>query len=725
MTNLNSLFNPKSIAVVGASNDTNKIRGRLLKLLLAGGFDGPVYPVNPSSDQVQGLKAYPSVAELPDPVDLALIAVAESQVMEVLEECAMRKVKAAAIYSAGSNDATRGERLQDHVAAFARRTGMRILGPNAEGFIDAEAGLMATFAPALEIFPPLARDSLRARGRVSIVSQSGAMAFALYSRAAHDHIPIRHVVSTGNESDVEMLEVVDYLVAQGASKAILLFVEGFRDPWRFAEVAARAADAGVVLVVAKVGQTSAGQRAAVSHTAHLTGADTAYEAAFRRYGAIRVQTPEQMLAIAAAISAGALPQGRRVGIVTTSGGAGGWAADICERAGLLVPELEPALQQQLGAIMPEYGSSRNPVDVTASVVEDGGATLMRILEIMDQAPGIDMNLVIVNLVSPKRLAAMEARLAPILASSSRPIVFHSPSHPAAAGMETLARIGGVQLSVDAFAYAMTALDEYRLFREQWLACRPPAPAPATAVRLALPATGGSLGQAQARELLTAYGVAMAPEALVTSTQEAGTVAAQVGWPVVLKVLSPDIPHKTEAGAVALNLVNAAEVERAYERIVANARAYAPQARIDGVQVQKMMPPGREMVIGTVNDPDFGPLVMLGFGGIYIEVLRDVVFGLAPLALNEAHAMIRRLKGRALLEGVRGEPPSDVDALAQLLVSVSNLAAVHAGRIAEIDLNPVLLYPSGKGVVAVDTLLVLKDAQAEAASVAQETARNVA
>lgn len=725
VNSLSPLFAPKHVAVVGASQDTNRIRGRLLKLLRTGGFAGAIYPVNPSSDSIQGLRAYPSVLALPEAVDLALIAVAASQVMDVLEQCAERGIKAAAIYSAGASDADHGDRLQDRVAAFARRTGMRILGPNAEGYIDTEAGIMATFSPTLECVPPPPPGSLPLRGRVSIVSQSGAVAFALYSRAHQAQIPVRHLVSTGNEADVEMLEVVDHLIAQRTSKAILLFLEGFRDPERFAPVAARAADAGVVLVVAKVGCSSAGQRAALSHTAHLTGADTAYDTVFRRYGVIRVDHPEQMLAVAAAVSAGALPPGKRVGIITTSGGAGGWAADICERAGLEVPELDPNLKRQLAEIVPDYGCAENPVDVTAHVVEDGGATLVRILEIVQQSSGLDMGLVIVSLVTPRRVADMEAQLAPILRASNRPIVFHSPGHPHPSGMDTLASIGGLHLSLEGFAYAMKALDDYRLFREKWLARPTAATAPGVGCPAlpagALPAHGGTLDAAQARKLLSAYGVPLPTEVLATSARRASEAAELMGWPVVLKIASSDIAHKTEAGGVALNLAGAAEVEAAYARILENAARLAPGAHIDGVQVQKMMPPGREMVVGVTNDPDFGPLVMLGFGGIYVEVLREVVFAAAPLALDDAKDMIGLLQGGAILYGVRGEAPSDVEALAQLLVAVSDLLVAHPGRIAEIDLNPVLLYPAGQGAVAVDALVVLAD-EAEPVTPVPEQAR---
>lgn len=709
---LDALFAPRSIAVVGASPDVRRIRGRLLKLLIEGGFDGPIHPVNPSRTEIQGLRAYPSVLDLPEPVDLALIAVAAEQVMDVLAECEQRGVRAAAVFSAGANGVPVGQRLQDQVAAFAQRTGIRVLGPNAEGFFDATTGLIATFSPTVETLPLRREDGTR--GGISIVSQSGAMAFALYSRAHAEHVPVRHLVSTGNESDVELLEVVDHLIARGGSRAILLFIEGLHHPERLAPVAARAADAGVPLIVAKVGRSTAGQRAAVSHTAHLTGADTAYDAAFRRHGVIRVDDPEQMLAVAAAASAGMWPQGRRVAIVTTSGGAGGWAADICEQAGLQVPAFDETFKRELARVVPDYGSTENPVDVTARVAEDGGSTLLAILARLGEASGIDIGLVIMSLVAPGRITSIEPELKALMAEARRPLLFHSPGAAAPDERAALARVGTAHVELRSFAFAMRALDDYRVFRERWLQRRDAAASP----RRSLPAVPRLAGQgpldiAATRALLDAWHVPMPPEALATQADEAVRAAEAMGWPVVLKIASPDIAHKTEAGGVALDLRDADAVRTAFERVMASVAEKAPHARIDGIQVQKMMPPGREMVVGTVNDPDFGPMVMLGLGGIYVEVLRDVVFALAPLDAAEARDMVDRLAARALLDGVRGQPPADVDALVGLLVAVSELAAAGAGEIAEMDLNPVLVYPAGQGAVAVDALIVPHPTAAQA------------
>lgn len=710
---LTCLFAPSSIAVVGASNDTSKIRGRLLKLLRDAGFKGPIYPVNPSQQEVQGLTAYASVVQLPQAVDLALIAVAADQVMAVLEACLQRGIGAAAIYSAGANGLPIGQRLQDQVAAFAKRSGMRILGPNCEGFFDAERQVVATFSPTLSHLPLHRASDWPLRQRISIVSQSGAMAFALYGKARAQQVPVQHLISTGNEADVELLEAVDYVIADGRSRAVLLFVEGFHRPERFAAVAARAADAGVVLIVAKIGRSNAGQRAAVSHTAHLTGADTAYDAVLRAHGAIRVDTPEEMLALAAAVSAGVKPQGQRIGIVTTSGGAGGWAADICEQAGLEVPAFDAQLCAQLAQIIPAYGAANNPVDVTASVVEDGGATLLHILQLLGANPHIDVGLIIVSLVSPERLTQMEAPLKTMYAQTQRPLVFHSPGVIAAEAMDVLARVGGVHLDLAVFAKTMLALSKHQQFmRQRQAQAALPSPTPERPAALSppnWPAENTPLSGAALRELLTSWHIALPPEALVHSPTEAVAAAAAIGFPVALKIVSPDIAHKTEAGGVALHLGGATAVEAAALHILAQVQRHAPQARIEGLQVQRMMPVGHEMVIGVVHDEDFGPLVMLGMGGIYIEVLRDVVFAPAPLTETQAQDMVAQLQCLPILQGARGQPAADIAALVQMLVQVSQLAAAHADRIQEIDLNPVLVYAAGLGAVAVDALLIPRPA----------------
>jgi len=703
MNSLRSLFVPAGIAVVGASEKINKIRGRLLKLLIDGGYQGKIYPVNPSSDVIQGLPAYPNVAALPQVPDLALVAVPAEQVMQVLEECAGVGIKAAAIFSAGAASDPVGARLQDKVAEFAQRTGMRVLGPNAEGFIDTIGGVIATFSPTMQMSPPVKAEGAR-QGYVSIVSQSGAMAFALYSRACANYLPIGHLVSTGNEADVECAEVIDYLIDEGSSKAILLFLEGFKNPARFVEVAQKAARAGIPIIVAKVGKSTAGQRATVSHTAHLAGSDMAYDAIFSRYGVIRVDDPEEMIALGSVVSAGAIPKGKRVAIITTSGGAGGWAADICEEAGLSVPELHSDFKAHLRGIIPDYGSAENPVDVTASVVEDGGVTLLAILKEVASIEGIDIALVIVSLVSPERLGQIETPLSTLLSASARPMLFHSPGTPHESASRILMQAGSAQLSLPAFARAMKKLADYSRYleRDQHALSEPKQTEIGSA---ATPYRADMLDDTDM--LMDAYGIPRPAEALVMSVSQAVAQAQRIGYPVALKVISDQVPHKTEAGALALSLATDSQVAHAFEQVIGNARKYAGDSSIDTVLVQKMMPPGRELMVGGIMDPDFGPMVMLGFGGIYVEILRDVTLAPAPLSLDDAHAMIDKLKGSSLLRGARGETACDLNALANLLVATSRLLKDAAQDIDELDFNPVIVYPEGQGVAVVDSLIVKK------------------
>jgi acetyltransferase len=579
-------------------------------------------------------------------------------------------------------------------------SGLRYMGPNTEGYFDLN-GVAATFAAVVEEALAQGRGGARPGRKVSIVSQSGGLGFCLLGRGLAENFDFRSVVTTGNEGDIECLDIVDHLLDEGGSGVILMFIEGLKTPGRFAAIAARAADQGVPIVVMKVGRSEAGQRAAVSHTAHLTGADTAYDAVFDRYGVIRVFDMEEMLATAAAFAR--FPRGRvrRAAVVSTSGGAGAWAADLLGMSGTDVPELSAALQAKLQQFIPDFGSPANPVDVTSQAVEAGGRPLVQVLEQLQHSDEIDAIVVNMGLHKPGRIDSLSDLLGPLYAGATKPILFHSHILPHAENMAALARLGGQGFaSFRGCAAALSALDRHAAFLEGWKQRAPETPA-RPAVMDHAPA--GVLNEADTAALLKAYGVAVPPSALTGSRADAAAEAAAMGFPVVLKIQSPDIAHKTEAGGVALN-VGAGEVEAAFDRILASAKAHAPDARIEGVLVQKMMPKGHEVVIGVTRDPDFGPLVMLGSGGIYLEVLKDVVFAPTPISVDEAKALIGRLKTAPILQGVRGQAPADIDALAELVSRVAELARAE-GNIDQLDLNPLFVYPAGEGVVAVDALIV--------------------
>jgi acetate---CoA ligase (ADP-forming) len=713
VTDLGKLFNPRSIAVIGASTDTRKIRGRVLANVIHAGFKGEIYPVNPSSVEIQGLKAYPSVSALPRGVDLAVIALSAGQVVEALEECAAAGVGSAIVFASGfaeGGDAAGQQRITD----LARRSGMRILGPNTVGFDNEDLGVAATFSP---ITTERLKDA-SARGdrnsAIDIVCQSGGLGFALASRAAAKGIHVRYTITTGNEADCETLEIVEHLLRQGGSRAILLFVEGFRNPERLERAASLAAQRAVPLLIAKMGRSAAGQRAAVSHTAHLTGSDVICDAVFERHGVIRVADPEEMMAMAAALTRLPFIAGNKIAIITTSGGTGGWAADILSAEGLSIPEPSAKLKTRLEELMPGFGSAANPVDVTASVVEDGGIGLAKVIGAVATSREYDAALVILSLVAPGRIATMRALLGPILESAAMPIIFHSPGIACRDNADELQQLKAVHLSLRDAAAALRGLVRYGGFQQRYKAFAPaqndkaagsPRPARNASSILGPP----HLGRDGIRSLLKNYVIATPPEATVNSVDQAVDAADRIGFPLAMKIESADIPHKSDAGCVVLGVQDRQACAAAYARIMENARTCNGAAQVDGVLLQKMMPPGIEMVLGMITDPDFGPMIMLGFGGIYVEILRDSVVAPCPISHGDAHRMIGSLKGGDILKGARGQKPADIAALVETMVGVSQLVIDSDGTIAEADFNPVIVYPEGEGVSVVDYLFVQKEA----------------
>jgi len=698
---LDSFFTPQSIAVVGAADDPSKMRGKLLKIALNSGHKGPIYPVHPKGGIIQGKQGYTSLTEIPGGVELVLIATPGATVPGVVREAVAAGAKAAVILSSGVDMAELADAIGD--------SGLRYMGPNCEGYVSLD-GAAATFAAVADTALSEERPALRPGRKVSIVSQSGGLGFALFGRGIKENLDFHAIVTTGNEGDLESLDFVDHLLDEGESGVIVMFIEGLKTPARFAEVAGKAADKGVPIVIMKVGRSEAGQRAAVSHTAHLTGADTAYDAMFERYGVIRVFDQEQMLSVAAALARFPHVPVKKVGVISTSGGAGAWAADLCGTAGLDVPVLSAPLQKDLSEWIPDFGSTANPVDVTANAVESGGGPLVSVLERLQQSEEVDAFIVNIGLHSPGRIQKLGERLGPVFANATKPILFTSHILPSDENMAALASLGGQGFhSYTACASALDAIGRYAAFQNKWKARPPVAPVDAPKLRDLKP---GVLDEADTRALIDAYAIPVPPTALASDRDSAARDAAAMGFPVVLKIQSPDISHKTEAGGVKLG-VGAGEVEAAFDEIIANAKAYDPAARIEGVLIQKMMPKGHELVIGVIRDADFGPLVMLGSGGIYLEVLKDVVFAPPPISPEEAKQLILGLKTAPILAGVRGQKPADIDALAALVSRVAELARTETG-IEQIDFNPVFVYPEGEGVVAVDALAVAVDPNGMAA-----------
>ena len=717
MPDISKLLWPKTVALVGASNDLHGLRGRVLETILSHPYAGKVYPVSRSADVVQGLKAYKSVDDLPEPVDLALLIIPAQFVPAELERCGRNGVKAAVILSSGfaEEPGEAGARMQAEIAATARRYDMVVVGPNAEGFANIAAGFCPTFSPVFDkgaghIKPTLPLGS----GQVSVISQSGGLGFAFFDRARPRNITFRHVIATGNEATLGVTDLLDSMLDEGGTDVFLLLIEDIKSPEKFKQVAEKALKAGKPLIVGKIGQSEPGSRAVASHTAALAGAQGPYRAIFERYGLIEGRDFDEMLDMAVAFLAcgDRLPAGKRVGICTASGGGGVWMADACAAAGLEVPVLDDETRKELDVFVPPYGTSQNPVDTTAQGVQKLGYG--EFARLVAQSPMVDS---VVVVISARRSAFLEgdrAKLKALKETSQKPVLLWTYTLPAERSIEIINEAGyPLFTGAPGCARALAALADYRRLRERRLQ---PAQAPAVAaaardkVRGLFSQSPAVLCEWQARPLLAAYGIGAGNAGtLAQSAADAEAAAKAAGRTVALKVQSAAIPHKTEAGAVALN-VSAADVAAAYDRVLAAAKTYAPAATIDGVLVQPMAPAGREVILGINRDTRWGPLLMVGLGGVLVEAMGDVQLAPVPLDRDAAMALIARLKGAALLGAFRGRPEADVEALADLMVRLAQFASDHADTIAEIDLNPVIVHDKGAGVSMVDALIVKRTAQ---------------
>ena len=698
---LDSFFAPRSIALIGATRDHEKIPGRLLSMLRKNEFPGALYPINPNYSDIDGLKCYPSIADIGAPIDLAIIIIPARAVLGALEQCADAGVRNAVIISSGfAEEGGDSAAMQDRIVAIAKRTGMRISGPNAEGFLSEVQKVAATFSPTVDVKPghvPL----LATTRRIAIVAQSGGIGFAIKHRAKALGVAISYCVSAGNESDLGAGEFLDYMVQDASTDVILLFIEGIRDVDKFLVAARRAAEMGKPVIVTKVGRSGAGERAAASHTASMAGWSAAYDAVFARYGFIVSNDLDEAVTIAAVLVSNPPPKGDRVAVLTVSGGAGIWGADTVSMQGLKVPELSPAIQAKIRQWMPSYGAAGNPIDVTAQGASSGG--LQKTIDLLAASDEVDAILVVLSLSSDVRVPFKEAELTPVIAAQHKPVVFYSYTLPSPFARSAFAKSGVVVLSgLTHVGVAMRRLVEYSNFR-----LTPEAP---KLLPRDLPAhlQSPTLSEFESKALLRDAGIAVPAETLVTERGALDAAIAHAGFPLVMKIQSRDIPHKSEIGGVQVNIAAKGEAFTAYGALLERARAQRPDAAIQGVLVGPMAKKGVEIIVGTLTDKTFGPMIMVGLGGITAELFRDVIYRPAPVSAAEATAMLAGLRAAALLNGFRGAAKADVAALSQLISQLSVLAAQHTLAISEIEINPVLVHPEGQGVTIVDALVIGKN-----------------
>ena len=691
---LTALLHPRSIAIIGASDDPTRIGGRPLAYTRDAGFAGPIYPVNPRRATVQNLPAFPTIADVPEPVDTAIIAVPAPAVVPTAEACAAAGVKAAVVFSAGfAETGDDGRRRQDALTAIARASGMRIVGPNCLGIYNSQTGFYATFTTTLEAEHPVP-------GGVGLVSQSGAYGSHLSLLATRRRIGIRFWVTTGNECDVDVAETIGWLARRPDISVIVAYIEGVADRDRLLTSLALAREHRKPVILQKVGRTEIGADAVRSHTATLAGSDAVYDGVFRQFGVHRARDAEEMLDVAYAATFGAFPASRRVGLMSISGGVGVQMADEAVACGLEVTPMSDRAQARLKAQLP-YASPRNPVDITAQAFNN--LDLIRSnLDVMLEEGAYDAIVAFFTFVAAA--GAMVTPIREILHDARRRhpdrlLVLSIVGPPdivqryEAAGCPVFEDPSRAVRAVAALARLAESFDR-------------PSAAPA-ALPAAVPLPPPPIGEAVASRIFAEAGLPLIESRQCATAREAAQAAAELGFPVALKIVSPDIAHKSDAGGVALDLGTTDAVARAFAAVTGKARLARPDARLDGVLVSPMINGGVEMILGVQDDPTFGPVVMCGLGGVFVETLGDVSFRAAPFDAGEAHRMLRELQGFPLLTGARGRPPGDVDALAATLAALSLFAAAHAGRIESAELNPVVVRPAGHGVVALDALIVPK------------------
>jgi acetyl coenzyme A synthetase (ADP forming)-like protein len=696
---LEELFQPSSLAVVGASASPGKVGRVVLENIIESGFTGKVYPINPSHSEVMSLKCYPAVRELPEVPDLAVIIVPADSVDEILDECGSAGVKAAVIISAGFKESGReGYRREMKLEKTALNYSIRVLGPNCLGLADTHTPLNATFATKAPL-----------EGKVAFMSQSGALGTAVLGWSSEVQLGFSRFISLGNKMDLNESDLLEALEKDDNTMVIAAYLEGVSEGGRFLEVTSRLSRNKPVIVF-KAGTTQAGARAVSSHTGTLAGSENAYMAAFRKCGALRAGTIEDLFMLSRTMAAQPPPRGPRVAVITNAGGPGIIASDALEHKGLVLATLNDNTTCKLREELPEAASIYNPVDVLG----DAGADRYRLAAatVLDD-PSVDAMIVILTPQAMTNASQAAEALAEKARDTDKTILsVFMGGRDVSAAEEILREIG-----IPNFQFpeeAVNTLSSMKSYADYL--SRP------EGTRIRFEVDRGrvhevfdsireqdrlELVEVEARGILEAYGLPVARTLLATNLEECIKAGRKIGYPVVAKIASPQIMHKTDVGGVVLDISNTDELITAYEKITANARKFLPQAHIWGVLVQELLPPSRELILGVKRDSQFGPLVMVGLGGVYVEILKDISFRLAPLSEEEAREMLQELKSYWLLSGARGEAPADITAVIESMLRVSQLVTDFPD-INELDINPLRVLEEGKGCLAADARIVLEE-----------------
>jgi len=693
---LESLFSPKSIAVIGASADEKKVGHAVLNNLITFKFKGALYPVNPSCGEILGLKTYEKVSDIGQPVDLAIIIIPAKFVPASLRECAACGIRAAIVISAGFKESgAGGTLLEEELKVTSKEHHIRILGPNCLGLINTAVDMNATFAA--DMLP---------KGTIGFFSQSGAMGIAIMDWAIGNDVGFSKFISLGNKADLSEIDFIEYFMNDPETSLILGYIEDVVDGKRFMEVARKATKVKPIILL-KSGGTEAGARAASSHTGALAGSDVAFDAAFKQTGVMRAQGVQDLFDTALAFSEGKIPAGNGLLVITNAGGPGIIAADTAERMGIKLPHMTKESLLAMAPKLPPNASVFNPVDVI------GDATSERYAIVLEQAakdPNVDAMLVI---LTPQAMTDMEKTAQAVIdtaRTTEKPIITSFMGEKRVrAGIDMLKAA-----LIPNFSYPELAVKAFKRLSDQWawknyvpdevVTCWYNFDAAAETVASILKKGIYQVGEEEAMRILTYYGFQFPKSAIARTSKEAAQAAAKIGFPVVMKILSPDILHKTDVGGVRVNVKTQKEAEDAFVEITANARRIMPDAFIKGVMVFEMLKGGKEVILGVTYDRTFGHMIMFGLGGIYVEVLKDVAFRIVPVARRDALAMVSEIKTIGLLRGARGERPVDISSIASYIVNLSCLVSDFP-EIQELDINPLMVMETG--AVALDARIIFK------------------
>ena len=689
---LNNFFNPQSIAVIGASRTPGKVGYDILKNIIQYGYEGAVYPINPSAGEILGRKSYPSLQDVPGKVDLAVVVVPSKNVLDVIGECGAKGIDSAIVITAGFRESgVEGSKLEAELISKAKEAGVRFIGPNCLGMIDTHSKVNASFAAGMP-----------AKGSIGFFSQSGALCLAILDRALPDEIGFSKFISVGNKADISDIDIMLALAEDENTKVILGYIEGVGDGRKFMEVAAKVSRKKPVIIL-KSGITSSGAKAASSHTGALAGREAAFDAAFKQSGIIRVHTINELFNYAVAFANQPLPKGPNIAIITNSGGPGILAADACDKAGLQLIPLHKELVDELRTFLPPVASFYNPIDILG---DSGADRYEKALNTALKDERINGFMVLLTPTATVNVEETAMAIANISKSIDRPIL---TSFMGKKSIETAAKTL-TKYGVPNYSYpeeAVSSMDA--MYRYHLWINRPEKTYPKfggmreNAVEVfenARRENRDRLAELEVHDVLNAYGFPQ-PRSLFGRTSEEAVAAAKgIGYPVVMKIISPQIVHKSDIGGVRVNLKNKKDVENAFFDITTHVKNIMPTAHIYGVLIQEMVPKGKEIIMGITKDPQFGHMIMFGLGGIYVEVLKDISFRIVPLSQEDAHEMIRETRTFPLLRGVRGEAEADIEAIEKSLLVLSQMA-VDFPQIIEADINPLLVQQRGQGVVAID------------------------